>query len=63
MLGPEEYLTLKNHQLDGLTLDMVTYAGQKAEIPEIQTVSPEILQIPKPEWAAAEAKAPYRYGA
>jgi len=58
----EPFLALKNNQVDAVLLDQGTLKGQLETMQNLRAVGDPILYKPKPEWAAAEGKAPYIYG-
>jgi len=58
----EPFLALQNNQADSVLLDQGTLMGQRETMKNLRVVGEPILYQPKPEWAAAEAKAPYVYG-
>jgi ABC-type amino acid transport substrate-binding protein len=58
----EPFLALQNDQVDAVLLDQGTLIGQKETMKNLRFVGEPILYQPKPEWAEAEAKAPYIFG-
>lgn len=58
----EPFQALQNNQADAVLLDQGTLIGQKETMKNLRVVGEPILYQPKPEWATAEAKAPYIYG-
>jgi len=59
----EPFVALQNGQVDAVILDQGTFAGQQEELKNMRIVGDPIYYQPKPEWAEAEAKAPYILGA
>ncbi|SNB74903.1 amino acid ABC transporter substrate-binding protein, PAAT family [Arboricoccus pini] len=58
----EPFMALQNGQADAVILDQGTFYGQKENMPDLRVVGDPIFYHPKPEWAEAEAKAPYILG-
>jgi ABC-type amino acid transport substrate-binding protein len=58
----DPFVALKNGQVDAVILDQSTLSGQRAVMANLRTVGEPIHRRPKPDWAAAEAKQPYRLG-
>jgi ABC-type amino acid transport substrate-binding protein len=58
----EPFQALQNNQADAVLLDQGTLIGQKETMKNLRSVGEPILYRPKPEWAAAEASAPYVFG-
>ncbi|WP_166363986.1 substrate-binding periplasmic protein [Pseudomonas akapageensis] len=58
----EPFQALQNNQADAVLLDQGTLIGQQETMKNLRVVGEPILYQPKPEWAAAEASAPYIYG-
>ena len=56
------FVALRNGQVDAVILDQSTLFGQQANMHDLRTVGEPIKYHPKPDWAAAEAKAPYILG-
>ncbi len=56
------FVALRNGQVDAVVLDQSTLFGQQANLHDLRTVGEPIKYHPKPDWAAAEAKAPYVLG-
>jgi len=59
----DPFVALENGQVDAVVLDQGTLIGQREKLKDLRTVGDPIAYHAKPEWAAAEAKAPYRLGA
>ena len=59
----EAYKALRNGQVDGVVLSQATLHAQQEMMHDVHTVGEPIAYHAKPEWAEAEAKAPYRMGA
>lgn len=59
----EPFVALQNGQVDAVILDQGTFAGQQEVLKNMRIVGDPIYYQPKPEWAEAEAKAPYILGA
>lgn len=59
----DPFVALENGQVDAVVLDQATLTGQKEKLKDLRIVGGPIAYHAKPEWAAAEAKAPYRLGA
>lgn len=58
----EPFMALQNNQADAVLLDQGTLIGQEETMKNLRVVGAPIPYQPRPEWAAAEAKAPYIYG-
>lgn len=58
----EPFMALQNNQADAVLLDQGTLIGQEETMKNLRVVGAPIPYQPRPEWAAAEAKAPYLYG-
>lgn len=58
----EPFVALQNGQVDAVILDQGTFAGQQEVLKNMRIVGDPIYYQPKPEWAEAEAKAPYILG-
>jgi len=58
----EPFMALQNNQADAVLLDQGTLIGQEETMKNLRVVGEPIPYQPRPEWAAAEAKAPYVYG-
>ncbi|KVC50530.1 hypothetical protein WS58_06005 [Burkholderia pseudomultivorans] len=58
----EPFAALQNGQVDAVLLDQGTLLGQREKMKNLRVVGQPIYYRPKPEWAAAEAKANYRFG-
>src|SRR5262249_5726801 len=58
----EPFLALRNSQVDAVILDEQQAVEKVKEMPEIEMVGDPLFYVPKPEWADAEAKAPYKLG-
>lgn len=58
----EPFMALQNNQADAVLLDQGTLIGQEETMKNLRVVGEPIPYQPRPEWAAAEAKAPYIYG-
>lgn len=58
----EPFAALQNGQVDAVLLDQGTLLGQREKMSNLSVVGQPIYYQPKPEWAAAEAKAHYRFG-
>ncbi len=58
----DPFVALENGQVDAVVLDQGTLIGQKEKLTNLRIVGGPIAYHAKPEWAAAEAKAPYRLG-
>jgi ABC-type amino acid transport substrate-binding protein len=58
----EPFLALRNSQVDVVILDEQQAVEKVKEMPEIEMVGDPLFYVPKPEWADAEAKAPYKLG-
>ncbi len=59
----EPFVALENGQVDAVILDQGTLAGQREKLDDLRIVGDPIYYKPKPEWADAEAKSPYVFGA
>jgi ABC-type amino acid transport substrate-binding protein len=59
----DPFVALRNGQVDAVILDQGSYQGQEEALKDLRTVGGPMHYAPKPEWAAAEAKAPYILGA
>ena len=59
----DPFVALKNGQVDAVIIDQGTLSGQLETMKDLRTVGEPIHYTPKPEWAAAEAKASYLLGA
>lgn len=58
----EPFVALQNGQVDAVILDQGTFAGQQEKLGNMEIVGDPIYYQAKPEWAEAEAKAPYILG-
>lgn len=58
----EPFVALQNGQVDAVILDQGTFAGQQDQLGNMRVVGDPIYYAAPPEWAAAEAKAPYILG-
>jgi cystine transport system substrate-binding protein len=58
----DPFVALENGQVDAVVLDQGTLMGQREKLKNLRIVGGPISYHAKPEWAAAEAKAPYRLG-
>lgn len=58
----EPFVALQNGQVDAVLLDQGTLLGQQEKMKNLRVVGEPIYYQPKAEWAAAEAKAHYRFG-
>lgn len=58
----EPFVALQNGQIDAVIMDQGTFAGQQEQLKNMRIVGDPIYYIAPPEWAAAEAKAPYILG-
>ena len=56
------FAALRNGQVDAVILDQSTLFGQQASLHDLRTIGEPLKYHPKPEWADAEAKAPYVLG-
>lgn len=56
------FAALRNGQVDAVILDQSTLYGQQANLNDLRTIGEPLKYHAKPEWAAAEAKAPYVLG-
>jgi ABC-type amino acid transport substrate-binding protein len=59
----DPFVALQNGQVDAVIIDQGTLHGQKETMKDLRVVGDPIHYTPKPEWAAAEEKAPYILGA
>lgn len=59
----EPFVALENGQVDAVVLDQGTLAGQREKLDNLRVIGDPIYYKPKPEWADAEAKSAYIYGA
>lgn len=58
----EPFAALQNGQVDAVLLDQGTLLGQREKMSNLRVVGQPIYYQPKPEWAAAESRAHYRFG-
>lgn len=58
----DPFTALENGQVDAVVLDQATLSGQREKLKDLRIVAGPIAYHAKPEWAAAEAKAPYKLG-
>jgi len=58
----DPFVALRNGQVAAAVLDQATLSGQRQLMTNLRTVGEPIRRRAKPEWAAAEAAAPYRLG-
>ncbi|MCW0002137.1 ABC transporter substrate-binding protein [Pararhizobium sp. YC-54] len=56
------FLALRNGQVDAVVMDQATLFGQVETLNDLRTLGDRLPYRPKPEWADAEAKAPYKLG-
>ncbi|MCA1444165.1 amino acid ABC transporter substrate-binding protein [Ensifer sp. IC4062] len=56
------FVALRNGQVDAVVLDQATLYGQQEGMNDLRTLGDRMPYRPKPEWAEAEAKAPYKLG-
>jgi ABC-type amino acid transport substrate-binding protein len=59
----DPFTALQNGQADAVVIDQGTLSGQIQTMKDLRTIGEPIKYTPKPEWAAAEAQAPYILGA
>jgi cystine transport system substrate-binding protein len=59
----EPFLALQNKQVDAVIIDEQEGLARQKDMPEIELVGDPIFFIPKPEFADAQAKAEYTFGA
>jgi len=58
----EPFVAMANKQADAVVLDQATFYGMQADKGGLRIVGPPLPYSPKPDWVAAEAKAPYKFG-
>lgn len=58
----EPFVALQNGQIDAIIMDQGTFAGQQEQLKNMRIVGEPIYYSAPPEWAEAEAKAPYILG-
>lgn len=58
----DPFAALRNGQVDAVILDQGTLYGQQQTMHDLRTLGEPIYYHPKPQWAAAEEKAPYVLG-
>lgn len=56
------FTALRNGQVDAVVMDQGTLLGQQEAVNDLRTLGEPITYRSKPEWADAEAKAPYVLG-
>lgn len=58
----EPYQALRSGQAAAAVMDYLSFQAQSDELDDIRIIGDPIDYTPKPEWADAEAKAPYFFG-
>jgi ABC-type amino acid transport substrate-binding protein len=58
----EAYKAMRNGQVDAIVLSQATLIAQQGMMHDVHSFGDPIYYHAKPEWAEAEAKAPYRMG-
>lgn len=56
------FVALRNGQVDAVVMDQGTLLGQQEAMNDLKTLGDHMPYRPKPQWADAEAKAPYKLG-